>query len=219
MDKEENKNENVITYEVFSRAYRNEKNNPKLEQLPENFYPISLDWLKKKKEVDKGEYENAKRLLKKIFEKREKKIMLMAMHAVRSDILPKNLLPEEKKFFDDLVEVLKSFNKELKEKILDEKLVETSKQEKEPEEEKGKESEKDRSGEESSDKTAAEKPDEKEEKPSKEYPLVRSLEDIPKFVGTDEKNYGPLKRGDVINLPKEIVEFLEKKGKVERAKI
>ncbi len=38
--------------------------------------------------------------------------------------------------------------------------------------------------------------------------MVKILSDIPKFVGTDMQAYGPLKSGEVVNLPKEIANLL-----------
>lgn len=42
--------------------------------------------------------------------------------------------------------------------------------------------------------------------------LVAVLEDIPGFVGTNMKNYGPFKKGDVITLPEDNVRLLIEKN-------
>ena len=42
------------------------------------------------------------------------------------------------------------------------------------------------------------------------------LEDIPQFVGTDMKTYGPFKKGDVVTLPEEISKLLVKRGSVRK---
>lgn len=49
------------------------------------------------------------------------------------------------------------------------------------------------------------------EKPEKLTP-VAVLEDIPEFVGTDLKNYGPFKKGDVANVPEENAKLFIQKG-------
>lgn len=210
-EKEKN---NVITYEIFSRVERNEKKNPRLEELPEDFYPISLEWLRKKRKVDRQEYENAKRLIKKIFERRERKIIIMAMHAARGEVLTKNLLPEEKEVFDEIVRVLKRFNRGLKEKI------DESGRHKPGETHRADTPGKSRASEKAEGPKMPTKPEgTKTQSTWSDYPLVRSLEDIPRFIGTDEKPYGPVKRGDIINLPKKIVDFLEDKKKVEKIEV
>jgi hypothetical protein len=38
--------------------------------------------------------------------------------------------------------------------------------------------------------------------------LVKILTDVPKFVGSNLENYGPLKAGDIITLPEEISKLL-----------
>ncbi|MEM5872450.1 MAG: hypothetical protein QXD55_01135, partial [Candidatus Aenigmatarchaeota archaeon] len=38
--------------------------------------------------------------------------------------------------------------------------------------------------------------------------LVKILSDLPRFVGSDMKSYGPLKAGDVVYLPEEIGKLL-----------
>ena len=38
--------------------------------------------------------------------------------------------------------------------------------------------------------------------------MVKVLVDVPRFVGTDMVNYGPLKTGDVITLPTDLANVL-----------
>ncbi len=45
--------------------------------------------------------------------------------------------------------------------------------------------------------------------------LVRVLSDIDEFVWEDGKEYGPYMKEDLVKLPKDVVEFLKEKGKVE----
>lgn len=49
---------------------------------------------------------------------------------------------------------------------------------------------------------------------SKEYIVVRILEDLPQFVGTDERTYS-LSKEDIVTLPKVIGELLVKRGVAE----
>jgi DNA replication factor GINS len=56
----------------------------------------------------------------------------------------------------------------------------------------------------------------KEEK--KEENLVVFKEDFPEFVGSDEKVYGPFKKGDIAKIPEENLKILKEKGIVEEFK-
>jgi DNA replication initiation complex subunit (GINS family) len=42
--------------------------------------------------------------------------------------------------------------------------------------------------------------------------LIAVTQEIPEFVGTDMKNYGPLKEGDVVNLPEKVAKLIIKNG-------
>lgn len=50
-------------------------------------------------------------------------------------------------------------------------------------------------------------------KGSEELKLLRFAEDVPSFVWTDSKTYGPFSKEDVSNLPKDVGEILIKQGK------
>lgn len=42
--------------------------------------------------------------------------------------------------------------------------------------------------------------------------MIAFLEEVPQFVGTDMKNYGPFGKGDVANLPEDVSRLLMEKG-------
>jgi len=48
---------------------------------------------------------------------------------------------------------------------------------------------------------------------------VAILEDVPEFVGTDLKTYGPFKRGDVTTLPEYVVRVLVEKNAAKKMQI
>ena len=48
--------------------------------------------------------------------------------------------------------------------------------------------------------------------------LVRFLNAVPKFVGTELEEYGPFEEEDIANLPLPIADLLLEKGKVEEIK-
>ena len=45
--------------------------------------------------------------------------------------------------------------------------------------------------------------------------MVAFLEDVPQFVGTDMKNHGPFRKGDIANLPEDAARLLIEKGAAE----
>lgn len=186
----------LITYETIRNAHRAEKEE-ELQKLPQNFFVSVKSWfLHKEKLKDTTsllEVENAKKLLEDIINRRERKIILSALRTVRGELPPASLTDDERKFFDQLVNILKTFSNEMNEKFRDlssvaeEKIEEAKKSIEEL------------------------KPAEKVEntfiKPNGKL-LVKILADLPKFVGSNLESYGPLKIGDVIYVPEEIGNLL-----------
>lgn len=226
--------ENVVSYETFRKFHRKEKRNKRLQELPKEFYQACQDWLKRKRrtfEKSRGdttslyEIDNVKRIIKDIYDRREKKILLMALHTVRSGATPENLLPEERKFYDKAVSLLKDSREDLLKKVTEEEREEAKSGEEVEEEEIYNENEEKEEGEEENEKI--EKKAEKEKIKSNEteikvkdnFRLVKVLEETPKFMGTDLKPYGPLDQGDLVTLPKDVAELLEKKDKVKTVKL
>ena len=56
-----------------------------------------------------------------------------------------------------------------------------------------------------------------EEKQENSNPIVRVTQDIPEFIGTDEKKYN-LRNNDVVSLPEDMSDMLSKRGVVEKIK-
>ncbi|RLJ07903.1 MAG: hypothetical protein DRP13_03175, partial [Candidatus Aenigmatarchaeota archaeon] len=49
--------------------------------------------------------------------------------------------------------------------------------------------------------------------------VLAMLSDVPVFVGTDMKNYGPYKKGDIANVPEDIAKLLIDKGLARKIEI
>lgn len=187
----------IITYETIRNAHRAEKEE-ELQKLPEGFFESVRNWFKFKEKMKDTtsllEVENAKKLLEDVINRRQKKIVLAALSTMRGQLPPSSLTDEERKFFDEIVNILKLFKNDMNEKfrsfddIIEEKVEEAKKsiEELKPLEEK-------------IEKTVV-KPDGKL--------LVKILADLPRFVGNDMQSYGPLKVGDIITLPDEIGKLL-----------
>jgi DNA replication initiation complex subunit (GINS family) len=187
----------VITYETIRNASRAEKDE-ELQRLPEGFFSSVRNWFRiKENQKDTTsllENENAKKLLEDIINRRQKKIVLAALSTSRGQMPPAGLNDEERKFFDDIVNILKGFRNDMNEKfrsfddIVQEKVQEAKRsiQEMRP---------------------AVEEMESIEIKPNGKL-LVKILTDLPRFVGSDMQNYGPLLSGDVITLPEEVGKLL-----------
>ncbi|MCK4635127.1 MAG: hypothetical protein KAT37_04600, partial [Candidatus Aenigmarchaeota archaeon] len=201
-----------------------------------------------------------------ILDRRERKLLLMAMHAVRSNAVPQNIHSHEEKHFDGIVDHLKNMREKIlgviKEEDKTEKLEKEFKKEvkkaeeegikpmikkpepptktEEPEKEEEKKPEEDIHYEKIAvplieKKLHEEKEAPKEEKPKKEpelveekhevplpkiveppgFKLVKIIEEVPKFLGTDGKAYGPFKPDDLVTLEERIAELLVSKKKAE----
>lgn len=264
----DDKEENVITYETFRKFQKQERDSENLQKLPEDFFESCAEWINRKGKVyqeskdsmAQREIENVLGIIKDILDRRERKLLLMAMHAVRSDAVPQNLHPYEEKCFDSAVENLKNMRKmilaiikgEAKEAPKAKKpekkpepkaKSEEPKEEAEPKPEARKEEQRQESvpdeilpktRQEKSVQAPVQEPKEEEskEEPGEEksneeevslpkiveppgYKLVRILEEVPKFLGTDGKAYGPFRSDDLVTLEKRIAELLVSKGKVE----
>lgn len=176
----------LITYETIRAAHRAEKEES-LQSLPKDFFKAVRNWLEhKQNQKDTSsllEVENAKKLLEDIINRRQRKIMLAALRTIRGELPPTNLTDGEREFFDKMVNDLKQYRDKIQEDMFEPTdIVEEKIKEvkKVVEEVKG--------------------PD--------GMVMVKMLSDIPKFVGTDMQPYGPLKSGEVVNLPKEIAKLL-----------
>jgi len=191
-----------ISYKNLRRIQQLEKTSPLLSKINNNFYENLSEYLKNlQKDIDQEknaeniklfqeEIENIKKIAFSIYELREKKIVQAALSKVRGakpDL--KNTLEIEKKLFDSLVETINQARKVI--------LNEKSKPEK--------------------DKEITLKEPKKEEKKQNTNQIVRLLENVPEFVGTDMKRY-TLRKDDVLSISKEIVDPLLKRGVVKEIK-
>ncbi|UCD13866.1 MAG: hypothetical protein JSW60_00165 [Thermoplasmatales archaeon] len=193
---------NEISYKGLRRIQQLEKTSPLFTKIDVNFYHKLLEYLKNLEEgierekspenikLFNDEIQNTKKIAFSIYELREKKIVQAALSKVRGgkpDL--KNVLDIEKKLYDSLVEQIILSRKE----ILEKKPEEVKKDETKP-------------------KTLRER-----ERKTNSNPIIRVLEDMPEFVGTDMKTYS-LRKDDVLTLSKEMSEPLVKRGVVKQIK-
>ncbi|MBU4283890.1 MAG: hypothetical protein KJ968_02175, partial [Nanoarchaeota archaeon] len=169
------------------------------------------------KEKTEKQIENINSLLKSLFERRQQKIVEMAIIKSRtsSDTTDYSaFLKEEREMFDELVELLNRFKKKLLLKLVTEQgFMEPKQEKKEPEKLETEEKT------EGISKTEETKPEIKEEAEELEKTkLIRFIYSVPKFLGHHLEVYGPFEEDDTANLPEEIADILIKKGRAEEIK-
>ena len=206
-----------ITYETLFELLKREKDTADLQKLEPGFFDNFVEYLNEKKDMMnrddalfsydekkkvENQIDNARRLIKEIYERREKKILNIALikSRTKSHVIDiSSLLDNEKKFLGDIEKVLNAYRENIIYNVMEGNFISQIKhQEKEAKEE-----------------INAANDVEEETKSTK---LVRFLYSVPKFVGTELEEYGPFAEEDIANLPAEIADLLIGKGKVEEIK-
>lgn len=240
---EEDSEEITISYETLFELLVRERSRGELQKLPNDFYNKVADYLKEKEnqlkqepgKLDvvvempkiKKEIENIKQIAKDLYNRREKKILNLALDKskTQSSIVDVQLLlDEEKELFDNLLDCLDGKRKLLMDKLNGGVPKEVQKEEsKEAPKVEAKEESKEAGVKTSEDKTEVNQEskndtpieDKKEDEPNKVPKLVRFIHAVPKFLGLEGEEYGPFEEEDVASLPASIVDLLLKKGRVE----
>ncbi len=218
----------VITYDTLFEILRNEKTKDDLQKLHDTFFNDVVNYLGEKKnsvtkekeqqglfELDEKEKKlhqiaNIKKILKDIYERREKKIISMALNKSRfsSNIIDTSaLLDEERLFYEMIVSLLDSKRNNILSKLLNGELPEKLKVE-------IKENNEDNQ----IDETNQESADEIKKEADESAKLVRFLTAVPQFMGEDMREYGPYDEEDVSKLPSEIADVLINKERAEEIK-
>ena len=199
--------ETILTYENLYEILRSEKYKPELQKLETSFYKDILNYLKEKRailssqqkkdsvfakvEIDKTkkQIENISKIITELYEKREVKIIQLALLASRTkpdEKVMDLILPEEKGLYEVLLKELSYFREAILKSVLAVK------------------------------KPVLEKPKTlKDDNLRTETKLVKFLHPLPKFVGTDLFIYGPFEKEQVAKLPGEVAELLIKKKRAE----
>lgn len=204
----------VITYETLFELLHREKERTDLQKLEPAFFNDVIGYIKDKKKIleakdstfaqeekrkTERQLENIYKMLKEIYERREKKIISLALDKSRtkSNLIDTSaLLKEEKIVFEALSDLLDTYRNSILYSVLNERMpfmqpivIKTPKEEF--------------------------KPASELKKPTK---LVRFMSCISKFVGPELEEYGPFDEEDIANLPFEVADVLITKGKAEEIK-
>ena len=203
----------IITYETLFELLKREKERTDLQKLEPAFFSDTINYIKDKKKIleaksedsvfapeerkkTERQLENIYKIVKELYERREKKIISLAVDKSRTKsnlIDTTGLLKEEKVFFDSLTNLLDKYRDAILFAVLNEKMpFMQSLDEKKPVE---------------VFRSAIEL-----KKPTR---LVRFASHVPKFVGPELEEYGPFEEEDIANLPVEIADVLINKAKAE----
>jgi len=191
-----------ITYETLFELLRRERNRDEIQELNESFFRDIIEYIQSKKNIlgkgdmfsaeqekkTKTQLENVNKILRELYEKRERKLISMALTKSRtgSDIIDTGkLLPEEKLFYEDVRQICDRYREDILTNILSCKLPTV----------------RDSSVE-------ASQPN-----PEADIKMVRFLAPVPKFVGKELETYGPFDVEDVVSLPSDIARVLVEKGR------
>ncbi len=212
---EQESKEVVLTYETLYEILRKEKSRQGLQKIDAGFIQNVLSYLQDKQQsyddaiakndvFSQGEREklstqirNAKKLLRDLYDLRERKIINMAINHSRTKVHivdTENLLSYETHLFDSIHSILNHNRTSILGKILEMRVpdvltVSTIKEPIEP---------------------YQQKPVPKIDDSKKQ---IKFLEDVEQFVGEELELYGPYKAQDSAQLPAEVAEVLIKQGK------
>ena len=213
-----------ITYETLFELLRREKNREDLQKFDHSFFKDVVVYIKAKKEnleqqktkqdlfaaeerkKAETQYANIRKILREIYEKREKKIVNMAIDRSRTSasIIDRSaLLKEEREMYHCLVGVLDRFRRGILFKILE---ADIPGMEDIPQVLEDKNQEKAEVGADLEDNNT------EEEKGKKRVKFIHA---VPRFVGDDLKEYGPYEEADVSEIPIAVAEVLIDKGRAE----
>tara|TARA_Y100000310_G_C20569006_1_gene757006 strand:- start:130 stop:897 length:768 start_codon:yes stop_codon:yes gene_type:complete len=248
LEQESEAQEVIISYDTLFEILRNEKTKEDLQKLGDSFFNDVVNYLNEKQteleensnqkelfENDEREKKiqqvaNVKKILKDIYERREKKIMNMALNKSRfsaSMIDTSSLLDQEKMFYETLIKLFEGQRDNILAKLINGVVpgavslhfkeettsVEASVvSEAEPD---NVEKKVERDIPESSEVKEENSSGVEETDVDKPAKLIRFLTAVPQFMGTDMLEYGPYDEEDVSKLPGEIADLLIEKERAE----
>jgi len=243
MDYDDNK-EVALTYEMLYELMRREKSRQDLQELDPKFFHNLVTYLKEKEvsykeagykndlfsinERDRlhTELQNIRRLVKELYERREKKMIDMAVNRSRTNaniVDTTNLLAQEKPLFESMVSVLDQYRNSILGNVLAlQPLPQSTIIDAEPTttETTAPEIQEPATAEPSSETqspqtptTIVEEANSTTEQPSKKN--VKFKQAVPEVVGLDLETYGPFEPDQTAELPSEIADILIEKGEAE----
>ncbi len=198
----------IITYDTLYEILRREKTRQELQDLNKTFFKDVTRYIEEKasilqsqeQKVDsvfakieiektKKQIENIKKIVKELYEKRESKIIQLAIIFSRTnpDKSPESMLPEELEFYNNLISLLNDYRQGILNNLIEGKLPSINNKPK----------------------------DLKTTQQQENITLLRITSPIPKFIGDDLEVYGPFEEEDIASLPQRVANLLIKNNRAE----
>ncbi|MEM2131424.1 MAG: hypothetical protein QXM96_01860 [Candidatus Woesearchaeota archaeon] len=216
----------IITFDAIFELVRNEKTKDELIKTNPIIYDQLINYLKSKLEIYKNvknnEYEsekiktqinNARKLIKDWYERREYKILILAMAKSRlKNIDETNFLPEEKLMLNELTEILNKYRQSILLNLINLKKplinsIEKNNIEKETIKNQETFIEK-KTLEKNSETLINNEKKDLDNKESNQKIKLKIYQDLPKIVDSNLNSYGPFKANEIIELPKELADVI-----------
>jgi DNA replication initiation complex subunit (GINS family) len=250
-----------ITYDTLFELLRREKNREELQPLQESFFSDVVGYLREKelilrktdednvfsageREKTRTQLENVRKIIKELYDRRERKIVEMAIFKSRTNsslINTKSLLTEERLLFESLIAELNRFRNGVLINVLSTNSPNVSSLLKDVPQggegtggegsspaangESGQKSGQEGavSGEETGQAAGIAADSGMSRKGMKESlsvsTTVKFTSHVPKFVGRELEVYGPFEPQDIANLPRQIADILINKGRAEKIEV
>lgn len=233
----------VITYETLFELLKQERDRSELQKLEPSFFTDLVGYLREKRALSsqasgtsyeeklkfEREMSNVHKLVKEIYDRRSKKVLMMALDQskTKSNLVDfSTMIAEERDLYDKMITILDGFREGVLHSVLNEKLpsvythlskkeVEQSKESIHKESKKTQDIQKEKVELLNQPEQTLENTQEGKEDPEERIKMVRFLHSVPKFVGPELEEYGPFSQDDIASLPKPVAEILLTKGRVE----
>ncbi len=206
-----------LSYKTLRKIQQSERQSPTLTHIHPEFYPELSRYLSRlhnrlekentpqKQMLLHEELQNIEKIARNIYEHREKKLILAAVSKARGGSPSlKNMVREEKTFFQNLLNLIFDARSSILDQNPGEQTNEVKKEiPKEPNDFK-----EHRTPEQQQETAPVQQ--EKELREPNTHPLIRVLKEMPSFVGTDTKTYH-LNKGDILSIPEDMAEMLVKR--------
>ena len=197
---------NILTFKFLRDLQKKERASRELEKLDSDFYRQVSDYMEKKTGLDlkdnldfaaRRDLEHTRIIIKDILNRRERKVINLAVLNARGNIVPKNILPEEKDLFNKIQSAVTDYRSNF-DSIFYENGVETEDkiEQKKPEKEK--------------------QEDTKTKNTDDNNSRLRTIDTIPAFIADDGNSYGPFEKDQEIDIPPAAAEILIKIKKAEQ---
>lgn len=207
-----------ITYDLLFDILKIEKSREDLQKLDEKFYKNVVEYLIAKesvitnsntpvreRELTKIQLGNVKKLLQELYDRREKKIINLAIYKIKTGsgiINTDALLEEERQLFDMLCSQLSRYRVGIITNVIEGKMPSANFSS---------------SSDFSTTKAVMKVAEDTEDlsNVSEGIKSVRFIKSVPKFLGSELEIYGPYEENDIASLPSKIANILIKKERAE----